>query len=392
MSLAELDAFYRHLPAFSRFLDVADETLYRPLPPGWIIGVADVTDSTGAIRAGRYKAVNMAGAGVIAAVGNAIGSHHFPFAFGGDGASFALPGAFCAIARDSLAAMRRFSEAELDLTLRAAALPIETIRAAGHDVTVARFEVSPALSYAMFAGGGLAFAENRMKTGQLPLAENRDDAPPDLTGLSCRFEPVVSSRGHIVSLIAVPLPGAPPGAFGQLVRDLGAIVQDGTGFEGSPITPMGLRLRWPPRGLGLEEQATRGTRSRVLHRLWLGGYTLMSYVILRFGLKVGGFDPARYRREVQSNSDFRKFSDRLELTLDCSDQVIDRLRRRLDEASAAGVALAGLHLQRDALITCLVRSPMDADHIHFVDGADGGYAEAARILKEKLAAQAKRAA
>ena len=47
-------------------------------------------NSTKAIAAQRYKAVNMAGASVIAAVTNALGGREFPFVFGGDGASFAI--------------------------------------------------------------------------------------------------------------------------------------------------------------------------------------------------------------------------------------------------------------------------------------------------------------
>ena len=35
-------------------------------------------------------------------------------------------------------------------------------------------------------------------------------------------------------------------------------------------------------------------------------------------------------------------------------------------------------------MTCIVPSPMTRDHMHFVDGAAGGYAEAASRLKEKL--------
>ena len=47
-------------------------TSYRPIPDDWTIGFADVIGSTKAIKEGRYKAVNMVGAGVIAAVANAL--------------------------------------------------------------------------------------------------------------------------------------------------------------------------------------------------------------------------------------------------------------------------------------------------------------------------------
>src|ERR1700743_3482123 len=85
------DSFYGGIPVFRGFERLMDPSLYSPLPDDWIIGVSDIVESTKAIAANRYKAVNMAGAAVIAAVTNALAGREFPFVFGGDGASFAAP-------------------------------------------------------------------------------------------------------------------------------------------------------------------------------------------------------------------------------------------------------------------------------------------------------------
>ena len=82
--------FYARLPVFTGFTHVMEPDLYQPLPDDWLLGLSDVVDSTKAIAAGRYKVVNTAGAAVIAAVTNALRGRAFPFAFGGDGASFAV--------------------------------------------------------------------------------------------------------------------------------------------------------------------------------------------------------------------------------------------------------------------------------------------------------------
>ena len=82
--------FYGRIPVFRGFADLMDPALYAPLPDDWSIGLADIVQSTQAIAAQRYKAVNMAGAAVIAAVTNALDGREFPFVFGGDGASFAV--------------------------------------------------------------------------------------------------------------------------------------------------------------------------------------------------------------------------------------------------------------------------------------------------------------
>src|SRR5258708_34151537 len=84
------DRCYGSIPVFRGFGKLMGPALYSPLPDGWTIGVADIVESAQAIAQARYKAVNMAGAAVIAAVTNALEGREFPFVFGGDGASFAV--------------------------------------------------------------------------------------------------------------------------------------------------------------------------------------------------------------------------------------------------------------------------------------------------------------
>ena len=97
------DFFYGSIPVFRGFGSLMDPALYTPLPDDWSVGVADIVESTKAIANQRYKAVNMAGAAVIAAVTNALEGREFPFVFGGDGASFAVSPADLPIAREALA-------------------------------------------------------------------------------------------------------------------------------------------------------------------------------------------------------------------------------------------------------------------------------------------------
>lgn len=79
------ETFYGSIPVFRGFGRLMDPALYSPLPDHWSIGVADIVESTRAIAEARYKAVNMAGAAVVAAVTNALDGREFPFVFGGDG-------------------------------------------------------------------------------------------------------------------------------------------------------------------------------------------------------------------------------------------------------------------------------------------------------------------
>ncbi|MEM8579160.1 MAG: DUF3095 family protein, partial [Pseudomonadota bacterium] len=77
----------------------------------------------------------------------------------------------------------------------------------------------------------------------------------------------------------------------------------------------------------------------------------------------------------------RKFDDGLKMTLDVDRDTAEALRRLLDKAEADGVLRYGWFEQDEAMMTCFVPSPLQDNHVHFIDGAAGGYAQAALRLK-----------
>jgi hypothetical protein len=381
---ATTDIFYATLPVRRGFRSLMDPAQYTALPDDWTVGIADVVQSTKAIAEQRYKAVNMAGAAVIAALTNALGGREFPFVFGGDGASFAVPPHDAGIAREALAATAAWANSELGLTLRVALIPVAAVRAQGVDVRVARYGPSENLSYAMFSGGGLAWADGAMKRGDFAVAPAAPGGPeswPDLTGLSCRFEEFRAAQGLILSLIVLPKsdlskPGADPAGFRALTEQIVALVE-ASPDAGRPVPALGPKLGWPPQGVALEMRTAPGGRLR--RRAAVLVRTLLYFLIMRVGRPIGPFVPARYMRQVVENSDYRKYDDGLRMILDCTPELADALEQRL--AAATGIARYGLFRQDAAMMTCFTPSPLRSDHVHFVDGARGGYAAAAAALK-----------
>lgn len=377
------DIFYGRIPVFRGFARLMDPSLYSPLPDDWSIGIADIVESTKAIAQARYKAVNMAGAAVIAAVTNALDGREFPFVFGGDGASFAISPADYERARDALAATAAWVRDDLDLVMRVAMVPVAAVRAQGLDLRVARFGPSPNLSYAMFAGGGLGWAEAAMKRGEFAVEAAPSSTQPDLTGLSCRFEEIPSVRGLILSVLIVPARDADPDLFRKLIEDVVALVERSPD-AGRPVPTGGPPLRWPPAGVEFEARAQRGG-PLLKRRIAVLAHTLFAYLIMRYGIRVGGFVPKTYIQQVVENSDFRKYDDGLRMVLDCTHDLERKLTQRLAEATSAGVARYGLHRQDAAMMTCFTPSALRSDHVHFIDGARGGYASAATALKRAVA-------
>ena len=378
---ASADAFLVGTPVFASFAGIVDPAMYAPLPDDWIVGLSDVVGSTEAIAAGRYKAVNMAGAAVISAVSNAIGHGVFPFVFGGDGASFAVPPDAVEAAEAALAATAVFVGEEFGLTLRVGTVTVRAIRAAGFDLRVARFAASPSVNYAMFSGGGLGWAEAQLKADAIALPPAPPGSRPDLSGLSCRFEEIPAQRGVILSVIVRPGPAGDEAAFGALIREILGLAERSSGMA-QPIPEGGPAIGWPTAGLDLEVRAQyRPGPWRPLRRLSLLVWRAFAFILLRFKLPIGGFNPRVYVAEMVANSDYRKYDDGLRMTLDCAPALADSIERRLADAKADGVAVYGLHRQGAAIMTCYTPSVTRSDHIHFVDGAAGGYAAAAGGLK-----------
>lgn len=371
--------FYTQISVFYDFRRLMDPALYVPLPDDWIIGTADIVDSTKAIADRRYKSVNMAGAAVIAAITNALEGREFPFVFGGDGASFAVAPDDLDRARDALATTATWVKADLDLTMRVALVPLADIRAAGLDVRVARFAPSKNVSYAMFAGGGLDWAEIAMKRGDYAVTPAPADSYPDLTGLSCRFEEIPSAHGLILSVLVMPR-GSDASAFRRVIEDIIALVERSPNAA-HPVPARGPHMTWPPAGMEMEVRAGRGVRSRARFRPWVMMRTLFIYTLVRFGISCAGFVPKVYLQQLVENSDFRKYDDGLRMVLDCTPELERDLAERLEKAASAGFVRYGLHRQDAAMMTCFTPSALRSDHVHFIDGARGGYASAATALK-----------
>ena len=78
--------------------------------------------------------------------------------------------------------------------------------------------------------------------------------------------------------------------------------------------------------------------------------------------------------EVVANSDFRKFDDALRMVVDCSPGMAQKIEDTLAAAETEGHIRYGCHREDAAIMTCFTPSPSQPSHVHFIDGAQGGYA------------------
>ncbi len=374
------DSFYRELPLSRDFTLMADPDSFTPVPSDWLIGTTDIVNSTGEIAKGRYKTVNMVGAAVISSLINGLEGRAFPYVFGGDGASFAVPVTAAQTVFAALADLRRWADEEFGIQLRASLVPVALVREAGRDVCVARFSVSDGVDYAMFSGGGLAWVEQEMKAGVHVVEPAAPGAQPDLTGLSCRWSNAPAQNGQILSLVAQPTKRASERDFADLAHRVVSI-SEGLLRSGHPVPLGGPGVRWPPPGLDLDAHVSRTGKNLTVQKAKLLGQNLLIWLLFKTGVNLGSFDPNHYAAMVSNNADFRKFDDGLKMTLDCDPNTRVQIEQILEEARMCGKIKYGLFAQDEAMVTCIVPSAVRDDHVHFIDGAAGGYTQAAAQIK-----------
>ena len=381
--------FFADLPVLATAADSFDTSRYRPAPDDWVLVVTDIVDSTVAIANGQHKTVNFVAAMAIGALKNLCAPVSLPFLFGGDGSVVMVPPHHAEAARLALARVRGFALREFGLRLRVGQTPVAVLRQFGSNVSVGRFEPTPGNSFGVFLGGGVAMLETAVRGGGDPALqvlvaipmELDDGQPVDLSGLTCRWNPLQSGRGKMVTLI---LHGAAdPGAIHAHVMQLA-----GQGGDARPVRRDTLSSSWPPKGFMLEVRASRGDKPMWKAILKVLIDTLIARLFFLLHRPMGGFDPDKYLDEVTSNTDFCKHDETVSFVIDCPLDCVASIRAYLDQQMAAGVLRYGMNVSETALMTCIVTSPTQNLHVHFVDGGDGGYTSAAKTMKAQARAAA----
>jgi len=380
--------FFARLPPLDSAHRAFDDAHYRPAPDDWALALTDIVGSTEAVAAGRHKTVNFVAAMAIAAAKNLCAPEPIPFLFGGDGAVLMVPPRRQQAMRQALARVRGTAWRDHGLRLRVGMVPVSALRTQGCDVRVARYEPTPGNSFGVFAGGGVSVLEDAIRGRAWPelgavadVAELLDDgAPVDLSGLSCRWAPLRSQHGKMLTLI-IHGAGDAGAVFAEVMRLAG---QDG---DPRPARPETLRAAWPPKDFMLEARARCRGGWLPWWTLRVLAETLLAKLVIARGKPVGGFDPQRYRLEIRSNTDFCRHDRTLCFVIDCALPRIDAIRAHVEACAAKQVFDWGMNVSDTALMTCLVTSETEGLHVHFVDGGGGGYTSAARQLKAARAAR-----
>ena len=375
------DLFYQEIPAFSDFHDITDERQFHSIPDDWSVVITDVKGSTKAIESGRYKDVNTVGAASIAAVQNTIGDLEYPFVFGGDGATLIIPPCAIEDVKNVLGGLKSLSQSRFGLPLRVGVVPMSELKADGIQVQVAKYQLIGKKSIALFTGGGLTAAEEKVKGKDGYEVPEKQGDSSILDGLSCRWKPIPSRVGKILSFLAVARSSNPEEVYSKVLSKLSDIF-NGKMESANPVSI-------PSMSHKSFFQCIRDERryyQSIFNLKFFFRLRDITLCIVAFRLRIPPivFDSKKYHLAIPAHSDYRKFDDALRMVLDCSEEQISQLRTYLEELYQSGELFYGLHESPESLMTCYVNDTNDGNHIHFIDGGDGGYAIAAKQLKGQM--------
>jgi len=133
--------------------------------------------------------------------------------------------------------------------------------------------------------------------------------------------------------------------------------------------------------------------------------TTLAKISLEMRTRLGGFNPIHFLRTylvgILGYLYFRTKNGKfyLDRLVEMSDTLVidgkintvisgtalqrNLLVTALNKMELSGEIIYGIYVSKESVMSCYVRN-MNDRHIHFVDGAEGGYTKAAGMLKKKI--------
>ncbi len=380
--LTQKSYFEDFIPDQTLFANTLHKEAYLALPKEWFVVITDIKNSTKAIDAGHYRDINAIGGSTIAAVINATKPRKIPYVFGGDGASFCVPADLIEPVKQALRGCQQLAIDSAQLRLRVGIIPCHEL---SKPVLVSRFNRTKNLKQFFFMGGGLEEADEKIKQdGRYELSS---DTPikVDFSGFECRWNEIPSQKEITFSLIVKSRLNDTEETLALYQRLTQKIVHY-LGTSTSPLSTEALTLSLNKALLKIETDCRSFQESAAQKKIQLQLIRLQNLIgsyWMRVSQIYKGYNWGHYKQDLIDNSDFEKVDDAYRTVLSAEQSQLDALLSWLESARQQGLLFYGCHQSHAALITCLITN-IGTDHIHFVDSANGGYAVAAKQLKQQI--------
>lgn len=376
------DLFYTELPLNKLGLDelLGNEKEFLEVPSNWHVVITDIKNSTNAVLGGEHQTVNFLATGSIVAVLNISSKMNVdvPFFFGGDGATFIVPELIIKEVMKALAKYKKNCLDNFNLEMRAGAVTVKNIYDDGHHMRIAKHRRSSVFSIPVVLGDGLDYAEKLIKgVDYLAPEYPMHDEELDLSGMQCRWDRIAppDNQEEVVTLLVIAREATLQAATLRKVMQKIEEVY-GTPRQRQPISVGQLRLKTTFNSLKQEILAKFGKFRlfKFIHSQLIYAYSFIYFRTLK---------GRRYLKQLVAMSDTLVIDGKINTVISGTAIQRKKLDDYLLQIESQAEIFYGLHISTASVMSCYVRN-LDDGHIHFVDGSEGGYTQASRVLKRKL--------
>ena len=361
---------------------IRNRNIFTKVPEGWAVVVTDVLDSTKAVNSGNHQKVNLAATGSVVTVMNTLKSNlkdfEVPYFFGGDGAIFLIPADQEEKVINALTTFSSHVKKNLQLTLRTGSVLVSDIYRSGYEINIAKVRMNKYLVIPLVLGNGLQHAEDLVKNNFDPTRNDSITSPAlDLEGMECRWDKIApkKEKNKVVCLIvSCPDESSQSQIYGDILDMIDLTF--GTFNQRQPIATTRLKLNATLAKIR-EEMMARIGKNKL-------SYLLKHFLITYFGKFYFKYfaEGRSYLNKVSQLSDTIMIDGSLNTVMEGGTSQIEMLTNYLDLLEREGKIKYGLHATYASVMSCYVQDRGD-NHIHFVDGTEGGYTSAAIIYKKK---------
>ncbi len=359
-----------------------EDHLFFKVPDNWHVIITDVRNSTQAAIDGKHQTVNLVATGSIVAALNIAFKDNIlvPFFFGGDGATFIIPPSLLDATLIALQQHRENTLKNFGLDLRVGHVPVSEIYGGNHQLRISKLKTSNIFNIPVLLGGGLMYAEKKIKgVDYIFPSLTTPEAELDMSGMQCRWDKIKPPLNNfeVISLLVIANDGAQQSsAFKDVMQTIDKIF--GTPEKRKPISIDRLRLITSFKKIGAEMRTRLGNINPwYMFRTWFSTNLGKFY----FRTKKG----KEYLYKLVEMSDTLVIDGKINTVITGSTAQREELNAALLSMEEKGDILFGLHVSQASVMSCYVRN-LDDEHVHFVDGDDGGYTKAAGVLKKKMTA------
>ncbi|MHA4847234.1 DUF3095 family protein [Flavitalea antarctica] len=378
------DLFYTQIAPNSIGIDdlLSNEELFIKVPSDWHIVITDIKDSTHSVLNGEHEKVNVVATGSIVTVLNIAYkmSIDVPFFFGGDGASFIVPPVMISPVMQALFLYKERSLANFNLEIRTGTITVKKVYSEGYELNISKYSRSSVFSMPVMLGNGLNYAEGLIKG----VSGIQDEYLPqgnelDLSGMECRWDRIAppENQEEVVALLVIARRGfRQSSTFRNVMQKLDEIY--GSAKQRQPISILKLRRQTTYKSIRTELIVKFG-RFRLIKFIQAQIAYAYRYIYLR--TKNG----KRFLRLLVEMANTLVIDGKISTVISGTASQREKLEAYLTEMELTKKIFYGLHISSASIMSCYVRNTNNG-HIHFVDGSEGGYTQASRIIKSKLTA------